>query len=126
MLGLVVPNPQHWLAGNSAIAWVNSRYTGNAWDSTAYLGIANLALLVFVAPLPLYTRSEGVVWLPERSNVRAGTQGFVVDGIGRSGGGRHGSSGSKRRRRRRAMVPSARRRCNSSSVSQRISEGPVG
>ena len=41
--------------------------------------VAALCVLVFLVPLPLHTRSEGVIWLPERSNVRAGTEGFVVE-----------------------------------------------
>jgi putative peptide zinc metalloprotease protein len=45
--------------------------------SGALLG--GLALLLFALPLPLYTRGEGVTWLPERSVVRAGADGFVVE-----------------------------------------------
>lgn len=44
------------------------------------LGVAVAAgVLVFGIPVPLHTRSEGIVWLPERSHVRAGTDGFVVE-----------------------------------------------
>ena len=32
---------------------------------------------MFWIPAPLYTTTEGVVWLPESANVRAGTDGFV-------------------------------------------------
>ena len=39
--------------------------------------IAMVFALLFVAPLPLYTRAEGVVWLPEQSRVRAETDGFI-------------------------------------------------
>ena len=39
--------------------------------------LAILALALFVVPLPLRTRAEGVVWAPEDSLVRAGTHGFV-------------------------------------------------
>jgi putative peptide zinc metalloprotease protein len=35
------------------------------------------AVLIFAVPLPLYTAAEGVVWLPEQSQLRAGTDGFV-------------------------------------------------
>lgn len=39
--------------------------------------IALAVLLVgFMLPLPLYTRTEGVVWLPEQSMLRAGGNGF--------------------------------------------------
>jgi len=47
---------------------------------TGCLGVtAALAVLLFALPLPLRTRSEGVVWLPERSHVRAGAAGFVTE-----------------------------------------------
>jgi putative peptide zinc metalloprotease protein len=49
----------------------------------ALLGSLGLAVvlgtLLVAVPLPLRTRSEGVVWLPERSHVRAGAEGFVVE-----------------------------------------------
>jgi putative peptide zinc metalloprotease protein len=35
------------------------------------------ALLLALAPVPLRTRAEGVVWLPDEAHVRAGTEGFV-------------------------------------------------
>jgi putative peptide zinc metalloprotease protein len=35
------------------------------------------AIVLFSIPAPLYTTTEGVVWLPENANVRAGTSGFV-------------------------------------------------
>ena len=35
------------------------------------------AVLVLFMPVPLHTTTEGVVWLPETANVRAGTDGFV-------------------------------------------------
>ena len=44
------------------------------------VGLATaMAALVFGLPIPLYTRSEGVIWLPERSHVRAGADGFIAD-----------------------------------------------
>ena len=33
--------------------------------------------MLFLIPAPLYTTTEGVVWLPENAVVRAGTDGFV-------------------------------------------------
>ncbi|QSA98385.1 hypothetical protein [Methylococcus sp. EFPC2] len=42
------------------------------------LGLAGaLALFISVIPMPLRTQSEGVVWLPEQAEARAGTAGFV-------------------------------------------------
>jgi putative peptide zinc metalloprotease protein len=38
---------------------------------------AALVLILFVIPLPLRTQAQGVIWLPEHSHVRAGTDGFV-------------------------------------------------
>jgi putative peptide zinc metalloprotease protein len=44
------------------------------------LGLAGvIAILLFVLPLPLHTRSQGVVWLPERAHVRAGVEGFITE-----------------------------------------------
>ncbi len=36
-----------------------------------------LLLLLFVMPIPLATRTEGVVWLPEQARIRTGTNCFV-------------------------------------------------
>ena len=40
--------------------------------------IAMLALFLFTLPMPLNTMTEGVVWMPEKSHVRAGSDGFVT------------------------------------------------
>lgn len=45
--------------------------------SSSAAALAALAILVFLVPLPLSTRAEGVVWLPEDAVVRAGAGGFV-------------------------------------------------
>ena len=45
---------------------------------TSTLAVGLVVGLVFFLPVPLWTRTEGVVWLPEQSHVRAGTDGFVV------------------------------------------------
>ena len=37
-----------------------------------------LAALLFLAPFPLWTHAEGVVWAPERAEVRAGADGVVM------------------------------------------------
>jgi putative peptide zinc metalloprotease protein len=39
--------------------------------------LAAVVLLTCVLPLPLRTRAEGVVWIPEQAIVRAGADGFV-------------------------------------------------
>ena len=45
----------------------------------AVLGVvAAIAGLLFLVPVPYATLAEGVVWLPERSMVRAGAAGFVA------------------------------------------------
>jgi putative peptide zinc metalloprotease protein len=41
--------------------------------------LAAAGVLVAGVPFPLHTRSEGVIWLPERSFVRAGADGFVTE-----------------------------------------------
>jgi putative peptide zinc metalloprotease protein len=39
--------------------------------------VAALLLVLFVIPVPLWTRTQGVVWPPEQSQLRAGADGFV-------------------------------------------------
>jgi putative peptide zinc metalloprotease protein len=41
------------------------------------LVLAGILALIVLMPVPLGTTSEGVIWIPERSFVRAGTDGFV-------------------------------------------------
>jgi putative peptide zinc metalloprotease protein len=41
------------------------------------LAVAALVLLVCFLPIPLSTTTEGILWIPEESFVRAGTDGFV-------------------------------------------------
>ncbi|TNG00392.1 MAG: hypothetical protein EP297_03835 [Gammaproteobacteria bacterium] len=40
-------------------------------------GIAGLGLLLFVLPFPSWTRTEGVIWVPEEAQVRAAVDGFI-------------------------------------------------
>ncbi|MFT5417074.1 MAG: putative peptide zinc metalloprotease protein [Gammaproteobacteria bacterium] len=39
--------------------------------------LATIALTIFYLPVPFWTRGEGVVWLPEQSQVRSGSNGTV-------------------------------------------------
>jgi len=45
---------------------------------TTTAGLAALSAFVGMVPMPSWTRAEGVVWLPEQSQVRAQADGFVV------------------------------------------------
>jgi len=40
--------------------------------------VVTLAALLFLAPFPLWTRAEGVVWAPPKAEVRAGADGILV------------------------------------------------
>jgi putative peptide zinc metalloprotease protein len=49
-----------------------------AWAVTASLLVLSAVVaLVILVPIPLGTRAQGVIWIPEYSFVRAGTEGFV-------------------------------------------------
>lgn len=52
------------------------RQRGRAVATSALIVLGVLGLL-FVVPAPSWTRAEGVVWVPEEAQVRAGTDGFV-------------------------------------------------
>jgi putative peptide zinc metalloprotease protein len=41
-------------------------------------GVALVFCVLFMVPAPLWTMAEGVVWLPEQSRIRAGTDCFVT------------------------------------------------
>ena len=51
----------------------------------AVLAVIGLSVLLFAIPFPLYTAAEGIVWLPEQSQLRAGTDGFVRGILAESG-----------------------------------------
>jgi len=53
------------------------RQRGRAVATSIVLVLALLGLL-FAVPVPNWTRAEGVVWVPEEAQVRAGTEGFVA------------------------------------------------
>jgi len=46
--------------------------------ATSILLAAAVAGLLFIVPAPSWTRTEGVIWVPEEAQVRAGAEGFVV------------------------------------------------
>ena len=52
------------------------RQRGRALSTTLLLLVAALGLLFFV-PAPNWTRTEGVIWVPEEAQVRSGTEGFI-------------------------------------------------
>jgi len=53
------------------------RNRGRALTISGLLAAA-VALLLFVVPVPSWTRTEGVIWVPEEAQVRAGAEGFIV------------------------------------------------
>jgi putative peptide zinc metalloprotease protein len=42
------------------------------------VSVALVGALVFVIPMPMWTRAEGVIWVPEHAIVRPGAEGFVA------------------------------------------------
>ena len=53
------------------------RQRGRALSTSFLLLVAVLGLLFFV-PAPSWTRTEGVIWVPEEAQVRSGAEGFIV------------------------------------------------
>ena len=50
------------------------------------LGVIVLVLaMLFLIPVPLNTQTEGVIWMPEKSYVRAGSNGFIENVLARDG-----------------------------------------
>jgi len=54
------------------------RKRGRVLSTSVLLALA-AAVLIFVLPVPSWTRTEGVVWVPEESQVRAGADGFIEE-----------------------------------------------
>jgi putative peptide zinc metalloprotease protein len=73
-IGLPLARHAARIVTDPALGERRSRALAGSAGALALLGIALVAL-----PLPLRTRSEGVVWLPERAEVRAGAPGFVEE-----------------------------------------------
>lgn len=59
------------------------RQRGRALTVSAVI-MGLVAIILFVVPAPNWTRAEGVVWVPEESQVRAGTDGFVEQLLAKS------------------------------------------
>jgi putative peptide zinc metalloprotease protein len=66
--------------GKSVAFLLNSpdlrRQRGRALSTSVGLAVA-AAVLLFVVPAPSWTRTEGVIWVPEEAQVRAGADGFI-------------------------------------------------
>ena len=52
------------------------RQRGRAVGTSIAIALGVL-VLVFLVPVPSWTRAQGVIWVPEEAQVRAGTEGFV-------------------------------------------------
>lgn len=72
MLGLPLAKTLGYLSGLPRAQGARRRAL-----TTVAMITASLVIFVLVVPLPLRTQTEGVVWLPEEAQVRAGTSGFV-------------------------------------------------
>lgn len=51
----------------------------------AFGGVALLLLLLCALPVPLSTHAQGVIWLPEQAQIRAGADGFVEEVLAADG-----------------------------------------
>lgn len=72
MVGLPLVRAAKWLAGLPRSQGRRRR----AVTVTAAI-VAVLVTVLLVVPVPLRTQTEGVVWLPEEAQVRAGANGFI-------------------------------------------------
>lgn len=63
-----------FLLGNPGLRRNRGRAVSVSLGLLAFTGV-----LLFVLPAPSWTRTEGVIWVPEEAQVRAGTDGFIVD-----------------------------------------------
>ena len=62
----------NFLASNPGLR----RQRGRAVGTSVAIALG-VFVLIFLAPVPSWTRAEGVIWVPEEAQVRAGTEGFV-------------------------------------------------
>jgi len=84
LLVVVVLNPARKLI----VEWLSAATTSSAFRRTRYVAASMacaLVLLICVAPFPLITVAQGVVWLPEQSRVRVETDGFVEKFLAKDG-----------------------------------------
>jgi len=65
-----------WAAYKHVTGSANLRRRRRAAILISLAMLTGIGLLGFVLPVPLYTRAEGVVWLPDQSMLRAGGNGF--------------------------------------------------
>jgi len=67
-------------ARNIGLVLIDPAFRGRRARAIAFLAASSvvLAAVVLGVPMPSWTRAEGIIKLPERSLVRAGTDGFVV------------------------------------------------
>lgn len=84
MLGSIIGRPLWASIKFLRHALVRDADRARAWRR-AGLASGALALLITVVPIPFSTIAEGVVWLPEKAQLRAETEGFVSSLAARDG-----------------------------------------
>lgn len=47
LAGLIAPPEHHLLGGSAPVKWLNGQFHGNPWESTVYLGVVALLVVVF-------------------------------------------------------------------------------
>jgi putative peptide zinc metalloprotease protein len=69
------------LAKGIGYLFFNTRLHRGRTRAVAAIGavVAIAVWLVFFLPAPMWTRAEGVIWVPEQAIVRPGTEGFVAE-----------------------------------------------
>jgi len=82
MVGLVWIVSSRFFIIGVLIAFIDSPAARNRRSRMVLVGgtaILGIVLLIFVIPMPLWTTTQGVVWLPEQSMIRAGTDCELVE-----------------------------------------------
>ena len=64
-----------------AFFFKSPKLKGNRWRANlvSLMLVGGIVALVFVVPAPYWTKIQGVTWPSEKSQVRAGTDGFVIE-----------------------------------------------